>query len=161
MKPKALKLICIFFVLPLFIMLVFVTGCEKDEPSFENRDLNILEINSSGCKSDLKSISKEQYVELTAEEGNKLRIKYTNAILSCGGDLDTVYASIYNGKLIVNFVTNPGANCLCNYDLECLIDSLENKYYDIEIYVSSPEPMAKFRFKYFSNLYWKEDIDDN
>ncbi len=156
MKPKILKLNII-----ILLLLLFGAGCEKDDfPPLEDKDLTIIETNSVGCKENLKSTDTDKYVELKAEGENRLRIKFINAYINCAG-VDTTYAVIDDGILKVIFFEYTFADCKCNFDVECLIDSVENRTYNLEIYTLSEKPKAKFTFKYSPTLDSKTLISNN
>ena len=144
----------------LFLFVILQNGCSNDEFSSLDRDLNIIEMNSNGCKESLKSTNTERYIELKAEKGGQLRLDFINARLNCAG-LDTTYAGIYDGILKVIFIDNPAADCVCDFDLECVIDGLTNKVYKLEVYAASEKPKAKITFTYSSRLNAKFDISDN
>jgi hypothetical protein len=137
-------------------------SCQKESelPPLEDKQLTVLELQCYGCKENEKSTDLEQYIELKAEDENKLRLKFSNATLNCAG-LDTTYAAIDDGVLNVTFVGNWQEDCICEFDLECLLDSMENRSYNIEVYVSGDEPKAQFSFVYSSNLDLQFDIVDN
>ena len=154
---------------PIFKITVFLlflalmgAGCkdEKVVPQLKNKQLTVREANSIGCKANLESTETKQYIELKAEGKKQLRLKFINATINCAG-LDTTYAIIQDGILKVAFLDKISANCNCKFDLECLIDSLENRSYEIEIYAHSEKAKAKFTFTYFSELDSKKSINDN
>ena len=156
MKLKKNKLLII-----LFIALLGCIGCNdnEDKSPLKDKQLTVLEMNAEGCKENLKSIEAEQYIELKAEGESQLRIKFINATINCAG-LDTTYAVIYDGILKVTFFDYNLANCLCDFDLECVLDSMENRQYELEVYANGEEPKAKITFIYSSKLDSKIDINN-
>ena len=136
-------------------------GCAKEEhTSLKDRVLTIIETNSSGCKESLKSSDVDRYIELKAEGDNQLRVKFINAYLNCAG-LDSTDAVINEGILKVVFIEDISANCMCYFDLECLIDSMENMTYKLEVYAHGEKPQAKLSFTYSNRLDSKIYISDN
>ncbi len=149
MKPKIIKLST-----GILLFLFVGASCQKEKnelPPLENKILSIIETNFNGCKESLKSSETERYVELKAEGENQLRLKFINARINCAG-LDTTYAAINDGILKVTFFDYNLANCLCDFDLDCVIDSMENREYNLEVYAHGEEPKAKFTFTYSSML---------
>ncbi len=137
MKTKKLKLLTIFLFLLPFCAAIMGGGCEKEEDKLQplkDKVLTIVEMNSNGCKESLKSNEIEQYIELKAEGEDQLRFIFINATINCAG-LDTAFAYIQDAILKVSFLEDPSANCICNYDLECVIDSMEKRRYNVEVYV--------------------------
>lgn len=135
-------------------------SCQDEEelPSLKDKQLTVSEIKTQGCKDNLKSTDVERYIELKAEGENQLRIKFVNAILNCAG-LDTTYAMIDDGTLRVTFVDYNWANCVCNFDLECVIDSMEQRKYTAE--VSAGGEVTTFTFQYSQNLDSTIEISPN
>lgn len=155
MKLKTLKLSLIFLLIALVVI-----SCQDEEelPPLEDKQLTVSEIKTQGCKDNLKSTNIERYIELTAEGENKLRIKFVNATLNCAG-LDTTYAMINDGILSITFIDFNWANCICNYDLECVIDSMEHRKYTAK--VSAGGDVASFTFDYSQHLDSKVNISDD
>jgi hypothetical protein len=159
MKSNILKLSTV-----LLLLLFNGAGCEKDElPPLEDKQLTIVETNAQGCKDNLKSTDIERYVELKAEEDSKLRIKFTNAMLNCCPGEITSSAFIENEVLKVVFMEETPAQCDCNcdFDLECVIDSMENRSYNIEVYAHSEKPKVQLTFTYSTELNSKISITNN
>jgi len=159
MKHKDLKLIMIAF------FFIFIgAGCQKEELSpLKDKILTVTEVNSTGCKESLKSSDAEQYVELKAVGDKQLKVKFINAVLNCCPGEITSKAFIKNEMLKVVFIEETPAmcNCICNFDLECVIDSMENREYNLEIYAHSDKPKAKLTFNYSSKLNTKIKITNN
>ena len=146
MKSEILKISLVF----LLFALIGVSCQDQEElPPLEDKQLTVSEISTQGCKHNLKSNDIERYVELKAEGENKLRVKFINATLNCAG-LDTTYAMIRDGILSVTFIDYNWANCICNYDLECVIDSMEKRKYNAT--VSAGGKVTTFTFNYSKSL---------
>jgi hypothetical protein len=144
-----------------FLSTILGPGCNNDElPPLNDQILNTSEINTKGCKEQLKTTNVERYIELLAENNNQLRVKFINAQINCAG-IETTSASIQNGILKVFFVERSLANCICDFDLECLIGSMENRKYEMEIYTHNEIPITKFSFKYSKKLNTQKKISDN
>ncbi|WP_321343918.1 hypothetical protein [uncultured Draconibacterium sp.] len=155
MKPKILKLSLVFL---LFALIGASCHDEEELPPLEDRQLTVSEIKTQGCKDNLKSTDVERYIELKAEGENKLRVKFINATLNCAG-LDTTYAMINDGILRVTFIDYNWANCICNFDLECVIDSMEQRKYTSK--VSASGEVTTFTFHYSKNLDSTIEISPN
>lgn len=157
-----LKTIFLSF-LPLCVALLFA-GCEKEELSpLADKILTVLEINSEGCKKKLKSTETERYIELKAERENQLRLKFINASLNCCPGETTSNVYIENEVLKVIFIEEAPAecDCICDFDLECLIDSMESRQYDLEVYANGEKPKAKITFTYSSGLDSKINVSND
>ena len=146
-----------------FLFILFGAGCQKDEPPLKDKILTIVEVNSTGCKKSLKSPETEQYIELKAVGDRQLKVRFINAVLNCCPGKITSNAFIQNGILKVVFIEETPAmcNCICNFDLECVIDSMENREYNLEVYAHSEKPKAKITFNYSSKLNTKIKIANN
>lgn len=148
----------------LLLFALMGAGCGKEgiQP-LKDKTLNISSMKFIGCKETLKSTSVEQYIELKAIGTNKLQVKIINARLNCCPGNIYSSALIVNQTLKINFQEEtPGkCNCLCYYDLECTIDSLEKGDYYTEVYVCSETPNAKFSFSYSVDLSKKIVISNN
>ena len=152
MKSEILKISLVF----LLFALIGVSCQDQEElPPLEDKQLTVSEISAQGCKHNLKSNDIERYVELKAEGENKLRVKFINATLNCAG-LDTTYAMINDGILRVTFIDYNWANCICNFDLECVIDSMEQRKYTAQVSVQGE--VTAFTFNYSQHLDFKIDI---
>nr|WP_320023349.1 hypothetical protein [uncultured Draconibacterium sp.] len=152
MKSEILKISLVF----LLFALIGVSCQDQEElPPLEDKQLTVSEISTQGCKHNLKSNDIERYVELKAEGENKLRVKFINATLNCAG-LDTTYAMINDGILRVTFIDYNWANCICNFDLECVIDSMEQRKYTAQVSVQGE--VTAFTFNYSQHLDFKIDI---
>nr|WP_321358214.1 hypothetical protein [uncultured Draconibacterium sp.] len=149
MKLKTLKLSLIFLLIALVVI-----SCQDEEelPPLEDKQLTVSEIKTQGCKDNLKSNDIERYVELKAEGENQLRVKFINAILNCCPGEITTNAFIQNDTLRVIFSEEtPGrCNCICDFDLECVIDSMEQRKYTAK--VSAGGDVASFTFDYSKSL---------
>ena len=160
MKSTILK---ISLVLLLFALIGASCQDEEELPPLKDKQLTVSEIKTQGCKDNLKSTDVERYIELKAEGENQLRIKFINATLSCCPGEITSNVFIQNEilKVVFSEPTPILCNCFCFYDLECVINSLENRSYNIEIYVRSENPKAKFTFNYTPELNSKTSIVTN
>ncbi|WP_320111456.1 hypothetical protein [Draconibacterium orientale] len=155
MKTGILKISLTFL---LFALVGASCHDETEFPPLEDKELTVSEIKTQGCKDNLKSNDIERSIELKAEGENKLRIKFVNATLNCAG-LDTTYAMINDGILRVTFIDYNWANCICDFDLECVIDSMEQRKYTAK--VSAGGEVATFSFDYSKNLDSKVEISDD
>jgi len=153
MKIKKVKQAYMFFVSLGLVLIGF--ACEKNDlPPLDDRVLSVLEIQASDCKENLKSITVEQSVKLKAVNSTQLQLEFINGSLNCcPGEIQSS-AYIEDQILRVNFHEEiPGiCNCTCYYDLGCLIDSLENRRYTMEIYIGGDKLDASFSFEYSKNL---------
>jgi len=160
MKTQILKLslFCLVFAL-------MGASCQNKEqlPPLKDNQLTVSEIKTQGCKENTKSTDIERYIELKAEGENQLRVKFINATLSCCPGEITSNAFIQNEilKVVFSEQTPILCNCICSYDLECVIGSMENRSYNIEIYVRSENPKANFTFNYSKNLDSRIEISPN
>ena len=148
----------IFFKITYAILLwgLLGGGCEKGDkyPTLEDKQLTVVEVNSGECKQNLKSTETEKYIELKAEQNNQLRVTLINATLNCCPGEITSKAYIKDEILRINFAEEtPGkCNCICDFDLECVIGPMEYRSYTIEVYAGSDKAFAKFTFTYCSCL---------
>lgn len=159
MKITILKfsVICLIFA-------IIGTQCKKDSiQKQEDKTLNISYQNFSGCKKDLKSTSTEQYIKLEAIGTNQLHVQFINAELNCcPGKLNSI-ANITNEtmKIIFQEETPAQCNCMCYYDMECIIDSIEKREYSVEVYAHGENPIVKFSFCYSEHLYKIINVSNN
>ena len=157
MKPEILKLSVVFLLFALI-----GASCQNDDeeelPPLKDKQLTVSEIKTQGCKDNLKSTDVERYIELKAEGENQLRVKFINATLNCAG-LDTTLAIINNEILKVTFIDYHLANCYCDFDLECVIDSMEQRKYTAQ--VSTPYEVTTFTFDYSKKLDTAIKISNN
>ncbi len=139
-------------------------GCKKESiQKSEDKTLNITYQNYLGCKQDLKSTSNEQYIKLEALGTNQLHVQFINVELNCcPGKLNSI-AYMTNEKMKIVFQEEKPAqcNCMCYYDLECIIDSLENREYFVEVYAHGEKPKAKFSFYYSEHFNKIINISNN
>lgn len=155
-KPTKMKSHILTQILA-FSLFIFLFGCEEDNPEpLKNQSLPIVNTQFSDCKNATKSTKEYiQHIELESINGNQLKVTFVNAILNCCPGEIVADAFIQDNVLKVNFIeTPPGGlcNCLCPYDLECIIDNIQNRKYEIEVYTGGEIPDAKFSFVYSSNL---------
>jgi len=152
------------FLLSVSFLVTIAFGCHKnDSDPLEDQTLSVIETISSGCKGTTKSTTEEpQSIELKAISGNQLQITFVNVLLNCCTENIISNASIENNILKVFFVENPPGlcNCICPYDLECIIDNMENRKYEIEVYAGGDTPDAKFSFTFTQKLDIKYDIPE-
>ena len=163
MKPKILKLSVVFL---LFALIGASCQDEEELPPLKDKQLTVSEIKSQGCKDNLKSTDVERYIELKAEGENQLRVKFINATLNCCPGEITTNAFIQNDTLKVVFIEQypGGCNCICDFDLECVIDSMEDRKYNIGVYAQRSiyeEPNSKFTFNYSKELDTTIKISNN
>ncbi|MCG6186360.1 hypothetical protein [Maribellus maritimus] len=152
-----------FYYLVFFLSIIFA-GCNKEKTiPPENQTLNITKTSASDCKNETKSTQDEaQYIELSAVNENQLKVIFANAVLNCCPGEIVSSACIEDSVLKVTFVeTPPGGicDCICPYDLECIIDEMENREYEIEIFAGSNIPNASFSFTFSSDLSMKYDMN--
>ena len=148
--------------LALLVFVIFAGSCgNKEESQLGEKEFSILEFNAGDCKGNLKSTNESQYIELKAEGSGRLNIKFVNAVFNCCPGKITSSASFQNGILKIVFAEEMGAcDCICDYDVECLIGSIANGDYDIEVYINNTEePKASFSFTYSSQLDMTYNID--
>ncbi|MCG6186361.1 hypothetical protein [Maribellus maritimus] len=147
--------------IPTLILMVLLSatlpGCNKDNPEpFKNEKPSVLESQFSDCKNNTKSAGQQrQYILLEAVNTAQLKITFVNAILNCCPGEIVTNVFIQDDILKVVFgETPPGGlcNCICPYDLECVIGDMETRNYDIEIYAGGDTPDAKFSFVFSSRL---------
>jgi hypothetical protein len=139
-------------------------GCEKEKTiSLKDKALNVSSMSYSSCKETLVSNTIEQYIELKAIGKNQLQIKFINASLNCCPEEIYSNAYIKNNLLRINFREKTPAECNCNcyYDLECIIDSLEDREYTTEVYAHGDSPKARFTFSFSDKLDAKINITNN
>lgn len=152
------------FLLSIFLLATIALGCHKnDSVPFEDQMLSVVETINSGCKNTTKSTEEEQQsIELKAINGNQLQLTFVNALLNCCTTNIISNASIENSILKVFFAENPPGlcNCICPYDLKCIIDNMENRKYEIEVYAGGDTPDAKFSFTFSRKLNMKYDISE-
>lgn len=152
------------FFLTVSFLITFALGCQKNDPDpLEDQTLSVIETINTGCKNTTKSTEEgQQSVELKAINGNQLRLTFVNAILNCCTKNIISNASIENNILKVFFVENPPGlcNCICPYDLECVIDNMESRKYEIEVYAGGDTPDAKFHFTFSQKLNMKYTIPE-
>jgi len=159
MKHKILK-----FSTVILLFAFIGASCQKEELSLlKDKILTVTEVNSTGCKESLKSSEIERYIELKAVGEKQLKVKFINATLNCCPGKITSNAFIQNEILKVVFAeeTPTKCNCICDFDLECVIDSMEKREYSLEIYAHSEKPKAKITFNYSQKLNTKIKISNN
>lgn len=125
---------------------------------------NLVSFTHSGCKSfsgekassrgtlsDLWGPEKFQY---EAMAGGRLFVRHLNAIYCCEQDELSVTACLKGQEIsIVEREVNARANCVCPFDLDVIIDHLDEGTYTLAIYRYDAEtPIAKFEIMYTSDL---------
>ena len=156
-------------ILPLLLPIVSmgIVGCSNDDdvnaPQISVID-NLVSFTHSGCKSfsgekassrgtlsDLWGPEKFQY---EAMAGGRLFVRHLNAIYCCEQDELSVTACLQGQEIsIVEREVNARANCVCPFDLDVIIDHLDEGTYTLAIYRYDAEtPIAKFEIMYTSDL---------
>lgn len=151
-----------FLIIALLLVIIF-SGCQKDESlPPDDQILQVTEVNSSDCKNTTKSAEEDlRSIKLKAVTGNNLSVTFVNAVFNCcPGEIGS-NATIENGILKVYFNESMHmCNCVCPYDLECVIDGMQNRKYKIEVYAGGDTPDAEFSFTFSERLDMTFDISD-
>ncbi len=145
------------------LLLTIALGCINNEPGLEgNQDLSVVNTSSAECKNTTKSAGIwPQSIELKAVNGNQLNVTFINAILNCCTEEIVSSACIEDNILKVFFVENPPGlcDCICPYDLGCIIGNMEAREYEIEICAGGDIPDAKFSFTFSQKLDMEYEIN--
>ena len=120
----------------LSVLLTLISSCEKKQ---DNGAMRITNMAHSGCKDnpknglDSKSYS-EGTLKLQAIKGGNMQVFHGNAINSCCGGTITANCQLRNDTIFVTEESsNNSCNCVCPYDLEYVINHLEEKEYVIQV----------------------------
>lgn len=103
----------------------------------------------SGCKKTLNygtRTDSEDYFEYQAMDGGYLYFKHINAMFNCEPEELYMLAEIVGNDIhVVEIENNPGANCICPYDLGCKIGPLtEGEEYTLHLHKGYDNLSFKF-----------------
>lgn len=139
------------------VLLTLMSSCEKKQ---DDGAMSITNVSHTGCKNneknglDSKSYN-ESTLKLRAIKGGNMRVIHENAIHNCCAGTITANCQLRNDTI---FVTEESSNndcdCLCPYDLEYVINHLEEKEYVIR--VGTYEPIT---FKFNNDLDMTYNLD--
>ena len=108
----------------------------------------------SGCKTESamrKAKTNDAYpwketVSCEARKNGQLYIKHVNAVFNCEAENLGISATVGGNRIII---TEEGAgnsaNCICCYDLECIIEGLDKGHYVI-VFQRNGENEPRFEF---------------
>jgi hypothetical protein len=138
---QPIKIIYLFFIITLLIMV----GCkERDSPA----PLNIYGTltDYSECKNEKSgSISNDwdtnYCFQYTYEiDSMKLYMKHLNALFSCCNfGLYTIIEEVNDTIIIQEFENDDPCSCICEFDLDFMINNVEKKFYWIKLVVPKYE----------------------
>ncbi len=114
-------------------LLLGIYSCENNEEKIENKEntLSISDFTHSNCKPNTKSLFGKEYLELEAED-KFLKVKHINATFNCCPSKLLVNSKISNDTITINEDEKDGVcNCICTYDLDYKIGTLEYGKYHI------------------------------
>ncbi|MEN8122382.1 MAG: hypothetical protein ABFS35_18700 [Bacteroidota bacterium] len=137
-------------------MVLFVTGCDKNEPSI-NEKINISSISFTDCNTNTKLMDNNApSVRLIGQPGGTLLIKLVNTEFCCGTDSISLRKNFNDNKISIEIIDNgPFTYCYCPHDLEFTIDNLENVDYELSL-IESEHAYSRntflIHFKYSQQL---------
>ncbi len=143
MKSIETKIVAIVTLL----FALFITGCNNDGESLKSPGPNpaLTWYKHTGCKSMPKQVKSradvtgtgwlEEAFEYENKGNGKLYLKYVNAIFNCATEDIKVTAS-FDGDAINVIYQGIGnsANCVCPFDVECLMEGLAFGQYRVLVY---------------------------
>lgn len=143
-----------------FLSALGVMGCSSDKGEVNP---SLAWHRSSGCKSEPKLVKAkgesafpwdEELVEYEKKENSQLYLKHVNAIFNCGTDEVQVSATIDGRNInIIEQGDDVSANCVCPFDVECLVNGLTDGIYKIGIYQGSLSNLRyEFVIEYTSSM---------
>lgn len=105
----------------------------------------------TGCLEETRGMFAET-ITVEARENGQLYFKNGNAYFCCEHEKLTIAASV-NGKTIsiTEQETDPRVNCICPYDLECLVEGLKAGDYEVVVMRDNLEK-CRFNISYSSTL---------
>ena len=149
------------FCLALLFMAA-MTACSSDDEKNDGRQeggkeqKEVVETTSpwtkvTGCLEETRGMFAET-ITVEARENGQLYFKNGNAYFCCEHEKLTIAASV-NGKTIsiTEQETGPYANCICPYDLECLVEGLKAGDYEVVVMRDNLEK-CRFNISYSSTL---------
>ncbi len=135
MKTTTIKYMTLAILL---LMTVGIAGCGDEENT--NGQITTRNVSDSGCKSyinakETNSVTKEaETLTFTARKGGWLHVEHKNTLFNCCSDKISVEVSQDDNLITVNEDENDhSCNCICPFDVEYEIGSLENTTYTFVI----------------------------
>lgn len=143
-----MKILRIGFVLFLPVTLLMV-GCNNDDenPKTPGHNPSLIWYKHTGCKSMPKQVRSsadmtgtgwlDEAFEFENKGNGKLYLKHVNAIFNCETEDIKVSASIQGDAINVIYQgIGNSANCVCPFDVECLIEGLAFGQYRVLVYMN-------------------------
>ncbi len=122
----------------ILLLAVEFAGCGDEENT--NGQITTRNVFDSGCKSynnakETNSLTKEtETITFTAGKGGWLHVEHKNTLFNCCSDKISVEVSQDDNIITVNEDENDqSCNCICPFDVEYEIGSLENTTYTLVI----------------------------
>ncbi len=118
-------------VLILFILGVFLYSCGKEKEKIE---LIVKNVSKTDCKQKEQKAYDLDFAESLElrEENNYLKVKHINAMHSCCIDEIPIISKISNDTIFIDEqAKDGGCDCICNYDLNYEIGTLNYQKYHI------------------------------
>ena len=158
-ETKIVTIVALLFAL-------FITGCNNNEESSKMPDGNpeLTWYKHSGCKSVPKSVKArtdgktsgwgEEVFEYENKGNGKLYLKHANAIFNCETEDIKVSASIDGNTInVIEQGIGNSANCVCPFDVECLIEGLAFGQYRVLVYMNDISGLLyEFPIDYEENM---------
>lgn len=145
------------FILSIIGVLILATCNNSVDESInhpEDTKITISEYSYSGCLNNSRSTDNIESIHLKMQNNGQLLIEHKNVFFNCSPDTITLSIktdSTYNIEINEDEV-NPMANCICPYNLECIINGIKSEDYFISI---SQGDIEKIKI----NLDFSNDID--
>lgn len=159
MKPKMPVALFVFILL-----LISSLSCQNDNEEDNLSDMSapkLQAVYSTTCKENSKGRVIESYIQLEAEQNQKLKVSFINAEMNCCPNMILSEVELKeDNKLLVRFFEEvpDGCKCNCYYDVSSVLKSMQKKQYKIEVYIRDNKKAA-FEFEYTESLDKKHVIN--
>ncbi len=143
----------IIFFSAIALLVLATMSCNKEENKTiitKQGKLNVKNLSYGDCKSNSLKSTKKEYLELIAD-GKYLKIKHVNSVFNCCPGEISVNSKISNDTIFIDENEKEHAcNCICNYDLNYKIGTLEYGKYTV-ILNKLHTPFIKFYLDFNPN----------
>lgn len=135
--------------LNLLIITILLYACSKDEgiQGIEKASqVQLDEIIFSGCKGENAAFGSNENILIEPLSNNKIKVTHQNVMFNCCIDEPTIKLNTNGNTIQVEESTSdPVCNCICPYDVEFVIDSLELGTYN---FVLTYENLQKVKLSF-------------
>ena len=119
----------------LFVFLVFVISCNKDDDKFKEKDIKLSNLNFTDCVKSNESISSSNScITIKSDGNNNLTFTHKGAEFCCETEDIEISFAVNGDSLIIQEIDNgPFSYCFCEHDISFNIGPLDYGYYKVKI----------------------------